>query len=59
MNKFKLPEGHNHTTAKFQRVSRGVDYAYAGYTSPPVRQYPFMGAFFTFFIAVILIAARL
>lgn len=29
--RYKLPPGHNHTTQRFSRVSKGVDYAYSAY----------------------------
>jgi hypothetical protein len=51
-----LPQGHNITTARFQRVSKGVDYAYAAYRCPPARVRPFIAAALTFFVVMALFA---
>lgn len=52
----QLPVNHNNTIARFSRVSRGVNYAYAGYKPAPVRVRPQLGGFFVLVITVALFA---
>lgn len=53
--KVHLPAGHNGTTARFQRVSRGVNYAYSGYRPAPAGR-PLLGGFMVLVITVVLFA---
>ena len=50
-----LPAGHNLTTARFSRVSKGVNYAYSGYR-PERQSRPLMGGFIVLCITVALFA---
>jgi hypothetical protein len=52
--KVELPRGHNFTTARFQRVSRGVNYAYSGYKTPPAQVRPALGGFLVLCVTVAL-----
>jgi hypothetical protein len=55
MKLVQLPVGHNNTVARFQRVSRGVNYAYSGYR-PERQSRPLMGGFIVLCITVALFA---
>jgi hypothetical protein len=50
-----LPAGHNSTTARFSRVSKGVNYAYSGYR-PERQARPLMGGFIVLCVTVALFA---
>lgn len=54
--KVTLPRGHNTTTARFGRVSKGVDYAYAGYRPAPIKVRPALGGFLVLCVTVVLFA---
>lgn len=54
--KVTLPRGHNSTTARFGRVSKGVNYAYAGYKPAPIAVRPALGGFLVLVITVALFA---
>jgi len=54
--KVSLPAKHNSTTARFSRVSKGVDYAYSGYRPAPVTVRPALGGFFILCLTVVLFA---
>jgi len=54
--KVTLPRGHNFTTARFGRVSKGVNYAYSGYKPAPVAVRPALGGFLVLCITVALFA---
>lgn len=54
--KVTLPQGHNFTTARFNRVSKGVNYAYSGYKPAPVKVQPALGGFFVLIVTMALFA---
>jgi hypothetical protein len=54
--KVQLPAGHNSTTARFSRVSKGVQYAYAGYRPAPIRVNPALAGVLVLLTAVALFA---